>query len=120
MSDIDKGLGRLNSEIYGRYKDGEPLILNVRGQAVLRIVQFEPLIFEPYGRFRNRGPHIGGRVALMGFMDAPTEQEDIRNIIAAVDAGVDKYGVPINDMSVLNKAIELTGLSGFSFYNHHE
>lgn len=96
-------LGELNDALATRYRTGEPVVMNVVGKPQLRIESFEPLVYEKYGSFRNKPPHVNGAVVLRAVLSHPGP-EGGAVLYTAVEAGSQGYGFVLDGHNPRNRA----------------
>jgi hypothetical protein len=68
MTQMDEEIARLNEGLREVEQTGKTVSIDVRGRPNSRILSFEPLQYEQYGRFLNRGPSLMGSFVVRQLM----------------------------------------------------
>jgi hypothetical protein len=107
-------LGILNHELEARYQADEPIKLSLEGKPKLHIISFRPLVYEAYGIFRNKAPHVSGSLALRAFLSQP-HPEGGALIHAGVQVETQGYGFVMdgdspNSIQAVNDVAESVGI----------
>ncbi len=78
----------LNIDLTQRFYDDNPIHLVFNGARTpdLRVHSFNPIACEQYGSFRNRAPHIAGRLAVRGLITVTTPDNQMA-IYTGVESG---------------------------------
>lgn len=97
-----------------RYEEGNPIALRVYGHRPrLLIHAFSPLVYEPYGLIRNRGPQLFGRFLLHAVLIA--EQEESDGAVAYLGAQArdigPAFGFTVQNPSQLNTIARQVGIA---------
>jgi hypothetical protein len=112
---VIEATGLINQELEKLYEVGNPAHITVEGYPRFRVISFDPLITESYGRIINRPPHIAGRFILRSIFNRQYENGAFR-LYYGLQTGREGYGAPIHDIRVLNQACQVLGLSKLEFY----
>lgn len=91
LQDINRGINEAIAD------DWQPTI-RFNGRPDLRVIEFDPLAYEKYGRFFGRGPNLCGSFAVRTLMWAEATVDDTRfisDIDIVIEAADEFYGVSV-------------------------
>lgn len=115
MFNTSEALELINTRIAVLAKDGKKVLVDIDDRAQLRIHNLDPLVFEPFGKLLNRGPHIVGRAAVHGFIEYNPRGSELLHAVAAIQAGGEMYGVVLDGGQMLTEAAAKIGFPQFVF-----
>jgi len=104
MSTATELLSTANHNLHNKYIAYAPVTLSFDGRPKLHVMSLNPLMYEQYGLFVNRGPQLCGQFALRAFIWRQQEEAIFPFAIFEVDHRA-MYGHQINELPVLNTLV---------------
>lgn len=109
MENSAEAIALINDKILDAATSGKRATVAYKGPASLLIHNVDPLVYERYGRFRNRGPQLVGRFTLLGLISYVSEDRSTVYPYAVVDVNRTLYGIPAGG-DLLNQLSKAAGL----------
>ncbi|GEM_PF-2726063 len=93
LEQTDLTIEVLTRHVHEAYDRDEPATLVVNGWPYAHVLSLEPVCFERYGFFRNRGPHLVGQYVVRSLLQSTDDEPGTgRKVVAVIEANQDMYG----------------------------
>lgn len=102
----------LNEDITALNDNGELVTVAVNQKPQLKVMSFQPMSYERYGRIFNRASHVVGRLTMRAVLE---HADDSVAFYTALEARASGYGFQMEGLEALN---ELAFTLRHEMYNH--